>query len=87
MGIFEAIVVFVICWWLVFLPMLSAGTQSQLNAGEVVPGTEPAAPARFGLGRKALWTTITAALMTLVIWGLMVTNLLAFMLPPLQSHS
>jgi predicted secreted protein len=85
MGVFEAIVVFVISWWLVFLPMLSAGTQSQLNAGDIAPGTEPAAPAKFGLGRKAFWTTLIAAGMTFVVWVLMITNVLSFMLPPLQA--
>ena len=84
MGIFEAIVVFVISWWLVFLPMLSAGTQSQLNAREVIPGTEPAAPVRVGLGKKVLWTSIAAAVMTLAIWGLLASNVLSFMLPEIE---
>ena len=44
MGMFEAIVVFVISWWLVFLPTLSAGTRSQHEAGAVVPGSERGAP-------------------------------------------
>ncbi len=85
MGVFEAIVVFVISWWLVFLPMLSAGTRSQLESGDVAPGTEPAAPVKFGLRKKALWTTLIAALMTLAIWGLLVSNVFAFMLPEIEG--
>jgi len=84
MGIFEAAVVFVICWWLVFLPMLSAGTQSQLNSGEVIPGTEPAAPTTFRLGRKVIWTTLIAAGLTFGVWALLASNVLSFMLPEIE---
>ena len=40
MGVFEAVVVFFSAWWLIFLPILSAGTRSQHEAGAVIPGTE-----------------------------------------------
>ena len=54
MGIFEAIVVFLMAWWLMFLPMLSAGTRSQHEAGAVSPGTERGAPVAVRWGWKIL---------------------------------
>lgn len=68
MGIFEAAVVFVIGWWIVFLPSLSAGGTSQSEVGDVAPGTEPGAPQVFRLKRKILYATIGAALITSLVW-------------------
>ena len=81
MGPFEAVVVFVISWWLLFLPMLSAGTKSQLNAGEIVPGSEPGAPTRTAIRRKALYAAGGAAAITLTLWALIITGALSFLLP------
>lgn len=68
MGIFEAAVVFVVGWWIVFLPSLSAGGVSQSEMGDVAPGTEPGAPQVFLLKRKILYATIGAALITALVW-------------------
>jgi predicted secreted protein len=64
MGVFEAIVVFVMVWWLIFLPILSMGVQSQQEAGEIVPGSERAAPVRPNLVPKLVVATLGAALLT-----------------------
>jgi predicted secreted protein len=77
MGVFEAVVVFVIAWWLVFLPSLSAGVRSQEEAGDVTPGSERGAPAAPGLARKAVVATAGAAALTLAMWGLIASGLLA----------
>ncbi len=61
MGIFEGIVVFVCSWWLIFLPILSAGTRSQHEAGTVIPGTERGAPERISWRWKFIAPTIGAA--------------------------
>jgi predicted secreted protein len=76
MGVFEVIVVFVIFWWLVFLPLLSAGTRSQHEAGEVVAGTEPGAPTAHGLGRKVVWATAAAAVLTALVAAAVLSGLL-----------
>ena len=62
MGIFEAIVVFVCSWWLIFLPMLSAGTRSQHESDNVVPGTERAAPVTISWRWKFIVPTVGAVL-------------------------
>ena len=57
MGVFEVIVVFAGAWWLIFLPILSAGTRSQHEADAVIPGTERAAPEKIAWLPKLLIAT------------------------------
>jgi predicted secreted protein len=80
-GVFEAIVVFVITWWLVFLPILSAGTRSQAEAGDVAEGTDPAAPVAAGLPGKALIATSVAGVVTLLAFVGMQLGWFSFLLP------
>lgn len=59
MNIATIILVFVIVWWLVFFTMLPIGVKSQHESSDdMVVGTDPGAPVRPNLGRKALWTTL-----------------------------
>ncbi len=64
MNLPQAVIVFAVCWWLVFLPALSVGVRGQHETGEVVPGTEEGAPVAPMLRKKAVWATIGAALLT-----------------------
>ncbi|HEV7692120.1 MAG TPA: DUF1467 family protein [Hyphomonadaceae bacterium] len=81
MGIFEAVVVFFISWWVVFLPTLSAGTRSQQDAGSVVPGSEAGAPERISWKPKFIIATVGAAAITLLIWMTLYFGWLSFMIP------
>jgi predicted secreted protein len=81
MGVFEGIVVFVISWWLVLLPILSMGTQSQHEAGDVAHGTERAAPVVFRMRNKLVIATAGAVLITFLIWLAIRMGWLAFLLP------
>lgn len=83
MGIFEGIVVFVCAWWLIFLPMLSAGTRSQHEGGSVVPGTERGAPQAVGWRWKVGATTLSAGIVTFVLWLALRMHWLDFMMPRL----
>lgn len=65
MNLTGGIVLFAVIWFMVFFVVLPIRFQSQEEAGEVVPGTPPSAPANPGLGRKAKITTAVAA----VIWA------------------
>jgi predicted secreted protein len=84
MGIFEAILVFSISWWLVFLPVLSAGTRSQHEAGAIVPGTDPAAPETIRFRTKLLAATVGAALITFLVWATLKIGFLNFIAAPPQ---
>jgi predicted secreted protein len=81
MGIFEGIVVFIISWWVIFLPSLSAGTRSQYEAGVVIPGSERGAPVRISWRPKILLATFGAAAITLLVWAALRFGWLAFMVP------
>jgi predicted secreted protein len=83
MGIFEAIVVFFSAWWVIFLPVLSAGTRSQHEAGEVIPGTDRSAPVRIQWLWKFLIPTIGAAAITFLLWLALHMHWLDFMIPKL----
>ena len=64
----QALIVFFVSWWLVFLPSLSIGVQNHAESGEeVVEGTEAGAPVVPMLKKKALWATIGAAIITLAM--------------------
>lgn len=67
MGIAGSLMVIVIVWWLAFFMMLPIGVRSQIEDGNVVPGTEPSAPTSPNLMRKAIY----AFLLALVIWAAM----------------
>jgi predicted secreted protein len=65
MGIAGSLMVISIAWWLAFFALLPVGVRSQLEEGNVVPGTEPSAPVTPRLWRKAGWALVIA----LVVWG------------------
>lgn len=65
MNLTGGIVLYAVLWFLVLFVLLPIGQKSQAEAGEVVPGTPPGAPADPKLKKKALWATLIAA----VIWA------------------
>jgi predicted secreted protein len=60
------VAIYFIIWWLVFFAVLPWGIRSQHEHGDVVPGTDPGAPAVHGLKVKFIWTTLIST----VIFGL-----------------
>ena len=60
-----AAALYFVIWWMVLFAVLPFGVKSQFETGEVVPGSEGAAPQRPMLWWKALATTLIA----LAIWG------------------
>jgi predicted secreted protein len=60
-----AIAIYFLIWWLTLFAVLPWGIRSQQESGDIVPGSDPGAPAIPNLLRKLLWTTVTAT----VIFG------------------
>jgi predicted secreted protein len=58
---------FFIIWWTLLFAVLPFGIRSQEEAGEVVRGSEPGAPAVPALREKAIWTTFLAAIVLIVV--------------------
>lgn len=70
MTIAGGLAVYFVIWWMVLFLTLPFGVRSQIEAGEVEAGTEPGAPAMPMLLRKALWTTVLAAIVFAGVWYL-----------------
>jgi len=73
MSITGAIILFAVIWFLVFFIALQIRPDSQAEAGEVVPGTPPGAPANFQMRRKVIWTTM----ITVVLWSVLTAVILS----------
>jgi predicted secreted protein len=65
MGIAGSLMVIAIAWWLAFFLLLPVGIRSQIEDGNVLPGSEPSAPTAPRLWLKAVWALVIA----LVFWG------------------
>jgi len=57
-----SLAIFFIIWWVVLFAVLPWGIRSQVENGEVVPGSDPGAPAVPKLKSKLIWTTLVSAI-------------------------
>lgn len=60
MSITTLLAVYLVSWWLTLFAVLPIGIRSQIESGDVVPGTEPGAPASPRIWRAVGMTTIAA---------------------------
>jgi predicted secreted protein len=74
MTITAAIVLFAVTWFMVFFIVLPLNLTTQDDAGEIVPGTPPAAPAGFVVARKARLTTLIAVVVWAVLSGIILSG-------------
>ncbi len=69
MTLYAVAAIYFVIWWLCLFIVLPFGVRPQSEqAGGSVAGTVPSAPARPMLIRKALVTTVLAAILTGAIW-------------------
>jgi predicted secreted protein len=68
MTIAGGLAVYFVIWWTVLFAVLPFGVQSQAEAGEVADGTDPGAPVLPGLVKKALITSVIAAIVFAGVW-------------------
>jgi predicted secreted protein len=68
--------IYFVIWWIVLFVVLPWGVKSQDETGEITQGTDPGAPARPLLLRKAIATTIISALLLAAGYGLWTTGLI-----------
>ncbi|MBD3769338.1 MAG: DUF1467 family protein [Rhodobacterales bacterium] len=76
MQFMSGLVVFTIAWWICFFTVLPIGVKGQWEDGSTIEGTEEAAPKDHMLGKKALWATMGAVVIT-AIAAVVVPRLLA----------
>ena len=58
-----ALAVYFVVWWIVLFAMLPIGVRSQSEEGVVAEGSDPGAPGQPMLLKKALWTSLIAAIL------------------------
>lgn len=68
MTIGGGLAVYFVIWWTVLFAVLPFGIRSQHESGDIAHGSEPGAPAIPNLKRKALITTVVAAVVFAVVW-------------------
>jgi predicted secreted protein len=69
------IAIYFIIWWVVLFAVLPWGVRGQHESGEVVPGSEPGAPAVHLVWKKLLWTTLVASIVFGLCYALYQFNL------------
>ena len=75
MNLVSGIVVFLVVWWLVFFTMLPIGVVSQHESSESMEqGTDPGAPQKPMLLKKAGLTTIITCVLFAVIYAVIVSG-------------
>lgn len=63
-------------WWTLLFLVLPFSARSQADTGEVTKGTDPGAPSAPPLREKAIWTTLVAAPVFVVVsWALPLAGL------------
>ncbi len=77
MPITTAVAIFFLIWWVVLFAVLPWGIRSQHEGGEIVPGTDPGAPAIPNLGRKLVWTTLVSGAIFAVCYVVYVDRLVS----------
>ncbi|MBI1235298.1 DUF1467 family protein [Hyphobacterium indicum] len=68
MNFVTGLVVYLIAWWITLFTILPLGITGQAESGEIVPGTESGAPVVANFKGKAWLTTVTTAIIWLLLF-------------------
>lgn len=77
MSVGAVVAIYFVVWWITLFAVLPWGVRPQGDGADRAPGTDPGAPVRPWLGRKALATTFLAALITGAIVYLVTSGVVA----------
>jgi predicted secreted protein len=72
------IAIYFLIWWVTLFAVLPWGIRNQEEAGEVIPGTDPGAPATHTLWSKLLWTTLVATVLFGVLYAIYRSGLIPY---------
>jgi predicted secreted protein len=61
MSIGSSVAIYFVIWWTTLFAVLPLGIRSQLEAGDVSPGSDPGAPARTNIVKIMAINTLVAA--------------------------
>jgi len=68
--------VYFVIWWTTLFAVLPFGVRSQIEEGDVAPGSEGAAPARPRLLRVFLTTTLVASVFFAILYVILTQRLI-----------
>jgi len=68
MSFVSLLAIYFVVWWIVLFAVLPWGTRTQAEEGDIVLGSAHSAPSRPMLLRKALATSIVAAVLVGALW-------------------
>ena len=74
MQIGSAIALYFVLWWLTLFAVLPFGVRSQHEAGEVVAGSDPGAPAKVRIRRVVILNSVVALVVLALFWIVYVEN-------------
>ncbi|MBI1272823.1 MAG: DUF1467 family protein [Alphaproteobacteria bacterium] len=77
MTVFDGVALYLMIWWTAIFCTLPFGVR-QPDQSEHVEGQMPGAPVRHGIKRKLLYTTLLAAVIWLVVFGLVKSDVISF---------
>lgn len=64
---FGGAALYFVVWWTMLFAILPLRNQPETDPGRMVPGQDPGAPASPRLREKAVWTTLAASIVFLVV--------------------
>lgn len=68
MNLISLVAIYFVVWWVVLFAILPWGTRTQEEEGEAILGSMPGAPAKPMLVKKAIGTSIVAAVIVGLLW-------------------
>ena len=68
MSFSTAAAIYFVLWWVLLFAVLPWGVRSQEESGDVVPGSDPGAPAVPRLLAKLLWTTVVTTIVFALLY-------------------
>lgn len=77
MSLISGLVLYAVFWFMILFMMLPLFVRNQEEAGEVEPGTSAGAPDNPMIRKKLLWTTIAAALVWLVVFLVITSEIIS----------
>ena len=78
MSVTTAIAIYFLIWWVTLFAVLPFGVRSQAEGGEVVPGSDPGAPAIPRVLLKLLWTTVVSGVIFAILYVVYTRRLITF---------
>jgi predicted secreted protein len=72
-----AAAIYFVLWWVLLFAVLPWGVRSQAEDGDIVPGSDPGAPAVPKLLAKLFWTTVVTTVVFALLYVVYVYRLVA----------